>query len=114
MLTPGLLKCDHRAYRNTISYQRKLWSSNSVARYAVQVPPVGGDTCFADASRALATLPEAQRKRRQDTFALATFQDPKLNGHAVFRFILYEFLWYEGLELDGTELDQICSAGLKA
>ncbi len=111
MLT--LINWDYRAYRNTISYQRKLWSSNSVARYAVQVPPVGGDTCFADASRALATLPEAQRKRRQDTFALATFQDPKLK-HAVFRFILDEFLWWsdEVPELD-TELDHVRSAGLK-
>lgn len=104
----GLLKCDHGDYRNTISYQRKLWSCNSVARYAVQVPPVGGDTCFADASRALATLPEAQRKRRQDTFALATFQDPKLNTHAVFRFILYEFFGYCGIGRHGTGPDLQC------
>jgi len=40
--------------------------------YAVQVPPVGGDTCFADASRALATLPEAQRKRLESLEAICS------------------------------------------
>jgi len=42
------------------------------ALYAVQVPPVGGDTCFADASRALATLPEAQRKRLESLEAICS------------------------------------------
>ncbi|CAL1149523.1 unnamed protein product [Cladocopium goreaui] len=40
--------------------------------YAVQVPPVGGDTCFADASKAFTTLPKDTQRRLEGLEALCS------------------------------------------
>eukprot|EP00435_Cladocopium_sp_Y103_P014018 s1754_g3.t1 len=42
------------------------------ASYAVQVPPVGGDTCFADASKAFTTLPQDTQRRLEGLEALCS------------------------------------------
>ena len=60
---------------------RPVWHTDGTYRqrppsgsvlYAVQVPPEGGDTCFADASRAFNSLPRDVQQRLQSLEVLSS------------------------------------------